>query len=68
MAADNDNLAGDVLQGAAAIARYTGFKQRTIYHLAATGGLPCFKLGDLVCARKSTVTAWIKSQETRTAG
>ena len=63
----NDNippLAEDVLRGAAAIASFMGFDRRTIYHLAAKGALPVFKMGDIVCARKSTLLAWIKQQET----
>lgn len=60
---DNNPLAADILQGASAIAAWTGFKPRTVYHLAATGALPTFKVGDLVCARKSTLGAWIAMQE-----
>ena len=60
---DNSPLAADILQGASAIAAWTGFKTRTVYHLAATGALPTFKVGDLVCARKSTLDAWIAVQE-----
>lgn len=63
--AANDNIAGDILQGAAAIAAFLGFKRRTIYHLVASGGLPSFRMGDIVCARRSTLTAWIAEQEAR---
>lgn len=60
---DNSPLAADVLRGADAIAEWMGFKRRTIYHLAATGALPTFRMGDIVCARKSTLAAWIAGQE-----
>jgi excisionase family DNA binding protein len=64
---DNNPLAADILRGAAAIADHLGFPRRTIYHLTANGTLPTFRMGDIVCARKSTLTAWIASQEARAA-
>ncbi|KXF78549.1 hypothetical protein ATN84_01790 [Paramesorhizobium deserti] len=64
---DNKPLALDILQGAAAIAAYTGFKPRSVYHLAATGAIPTFKVGDIICARKSTLIDWISMQEGRAA-
>lgn len=65
MQAENDNmpLAADILRGAAAIAEFMGFERRVIYHLAAKGNLPVFRTGDIVCARKSTLMAWIDAQE-----
>ncbi|MCO5156126.1 MAG: helix-turn-helix domain-containing protein [Aquamicrobium sp.] len=59
----NDNIAGDILRGADAIARFLGFPRRTIYHLASKNGLPHFKLGETICARKSTLANWIAEQE-----
>lgn len=64
---DNNPLAADVLRGADAIAIWMGFNRRTIYHLTANGTLPTFRMGDIVCARKSTLTAWIAGQEARAA-
>ncbi len=61
--ADNDNLAGDVLRGADAIARFLGFPRRAVYHAAAKGSLPVFRMGETVCARRSTLLAWIATQE-----
>jgi excisionase family DNA binding protein len=60
---DNDNLAGDLLRGANAIAAYLGFPRRTIYHAVANGHLPHFKIGETICARKSTLAAWIAEKE-----
>lgn len=61
---DNDNnLAADILRGADAIAAFMGFPRRAIYHLVAKGAMPHFKLGDIICARKSTLTNWISEQE-----
>jgi excisionase family DNA binding protein len=59
----NDNIALDILRGADAIAKFLGFPRRTIYHLASKNGLPHFKLGETICARRSTLTAWISEQE-----
>lgn len=64
MTAVNDNtLAADILRGADAIGAFLGFPRRSIYHLAATGGMPYFRIGDIICARRSTLIAWIAAQE-----
>lgn len=59
----NDNLAADILRGADAIAKHLGFPRRAIYHLVSKGGLPSFRLGETVCARRSTLANWISEQE-----
>ena len=64
---DNDNLATDILRGADAIAGFLGFPRRTIYHLASKNGLPHFKLGETICARRSTLTSCIEQQEAQAA-
>lgn len=56
----------DLLDGAEAIAEFVyGDRRhrRRIYHLAETGQLPHFKLGAMICARKTTLLAWIEAQE-----
>ncbi|RWO18650.1 MAG: DNA-binding protein [Mesorhizobium sp.] len=63
----NDNLAADILRGADAIAKHLGFPRRAIYHLVSIGGLPTFRLGETVCARRSTLAKWIAEQETKAA-
>ena len=64
MTSDNDNnLAADILRGADAIAGYLGFPRRAVYHAAAKGSIPTFRVGETICARKSTLTAWIAAQE-----
>jgi excisionase family DNA binding protein len=60
---DNNPLSADILQGADAIAAWTGFKRRTIYHAVTKGSLPTFRVGETICARKSTLTKWIETQE-----
>jgi hypothetical protein len=49
-------LANDLLLGAAAIAGFTGFTTRQIYHFAAKGLLPIGHVGALLVARKSQLT------------
>ncbi|MDX1240582.1 excisionase family DNA-binding protein [Sinorhizobium medicae] len=63
MQAANDNLAADMLRGADAIAQYMGLPRRSVYHAISKGHLPCFRLGETVCARKTTLLAWIAGQE-----
>jgi hypothetical protein len=50
-----ENLADDLLRGVRAISEYSGLSTREIYHLAAKGKLPLFKMGDRIwCSRKSS--------------
>lgn len=63
MEAANSNISVDVLRGADAIAAFLGFPRRAIYHAVSKGHLPSFRIGETVCARKSTLTAWIAEQE-----
>jgi hypothetical protein len=59
-------LRDDVLTGADEIARFLfgdTAKRRAVYHLASKDGLPTFRLGNTICARRSTLLAWIEAQE-----
>jgi hypothetical protein len=59
-------IAEDLLRGADAIAEffYGDKKQRRrIYHLIASSHFPHFKLGSMICARKSILLTWILEQE-----
>ncbi|KAA0576817.1 helix-turn-helix domain-containing protein [Azospirillum sp. Sh1] len=58
-------LADDILKGVKDIAKFTGLTERSVYHIAAAGRLPVFKLGATICARKSTILAWIQEQEAK---
>ncbi len=53
----------DLIFGADALAFELGMTKRQIYHAAAVGHLPTFKIGSTVCARRSTLVAWIERQE-----
>lgn len=65
------DLADDLLHGAETIAEFLfGDKQgrRRVYHLASTSKLPVFRLGSVLCARRTVLLGWIRSQERRAAG
>jgi hypothetical protein len=60
------SIAGDILHGAEAIAEFLygdPKHRRRVYNLIDAGRLPHFRLGMGICARKSVLMAWIKSQE-----
>lgn len=63
MTSDNDNLAADILRGAEAISAFIGLPRRSVYHAVSKGHLPHFKIGEMICARRSTLVAWISEQE-----
>jgi hypothetical protein len=61
-------FADDLLIGADAIARFLfgeNGSRRKVYYLAETSHLPVFRLGAVLCARKSVLLKWISGQETR---
>jgi hypothetical protein len=67
---ESDGLASDLLHGAAQIANFMfgdPSERRRVYYLSeeARGAnrLPCFRLGHIVCARKSTLMRWITEHE-----
>ena len=59
-------LADDLLIGASSIAEFTGWKRRRVFYLIEKGGLPYFKIGGVVHARKSTLLRWISRMEEET--
>jgi hypothetical protein len=64
----DSEFASDLLRGAEKIAGYLlGDPQlrRQVYHLATTSNLPVFKLGSMICARKSVLRKWVEEQEGR---
>ena len=61
-------LADDLLRGADEIAEYLygdGSQRRKVYHRAETSRLPIFRLGSVLCARRSILIQWIAEQERR---
>jgi len=67
---DDPEFSQDVLRGADSIAHWLygdrGMR-RKVYHLVASSNFPHFKLGSVICARKSTLRAHFKAQEDRHA-
>ncbi len=61
-------LADDLLHGADEIATFVFGERgsrRKIYYLAECARLPVFRLGSMLCARKSVLIGWIAGQESR---
>lgn len=50
----------DLLYGVPAIAAAFKLEVRQVYHLKDKHGLPTFKMGRSVCAKRSAVRAWIE--------
>jgi hypothetical protein len=67
---DNKPLSDDILRGADEIAEFIfGAKgnRRKVYYLAECSRLPVFRLGSVLCARRSVLLNWIAGQENRVA-
>jgi hypothetical protein len=63
-------LADDMLRGADEIAEFIFGKKggrRKVYYLAECSRLPVFRLGSVLCARRSVLLRWIAGQENRVA-
>jgi hypothetical protein len=59
-------LADDLLRGADEISEFffgSRTERRKIYHLAESSRLPVFRMGSVLCARRSRLLAWIEEQE-----
>ncbi|MGO8570474.1 helix-turn-helix domain-containing protein [Rhizobium ruizarguesonis] len=63
IAANDNNLADDVLEGAGEIADFMKLKARQVYTAVAAGHLPHYRIGSNLFARRSTLLAWIAAQE-----
>ena len=62
-------LAYDLLRGADEIAEFIFGKRssrRKVYYLAEYTRIPVFRLGSVLCARRSVLMNWISTQENRT--
>src|SRR5947209_5195253 len=64
------SLADDLLRGASEIAEFVfgdARQRRAVYHLAVEvkpeHRMPVFRLGNVICARRSTLLRWIAEQE-----
>lgn len=63
MTDDNETGASDLLYGVPAIAKHLNLGDQQVYHLAAINRLPTFKIGRRICARKSSLDAWLAKME-----
>ena len=59
----DETLAGDLLQGMAAISHYVGIPERRGYYLPERKLIPAFKIGEVWCLRKSTMNRRIETLE-----
>jgi hypothetical protein len=68
-------LADDLLRGADEIGKFMfgddPKARRKVYHLASdakrSAKLPVFRLGSVICARRSTLLSWIAERESTSA-
>jgi hypothetical protein len=56
-------LAGDIIFGAEAIASSLGVSRRRVYYLVSRSLIPVFRIGHVVCARRSTLSRWLDELE-----
>ena len=64
----SSGLSNDILEGADAIAEFlfgSIESRRKVYYLAECSKLPIFRLGSVLCARKSVLLEFISGQEHR---
>lgn len=55
--------ADEVLYGMPAVAEAFGWRTRQAEHLKEKHGLPTFKIGRVVCARRSAIAQWLAQRE-----
>ena len=53
----------DLLYGVPAIADYLGLTQHQARHNIDKGRIPTFRMGAIICARKSSLVRWLDEQE-----
>ncbi len=52
----------DLLYGVPAIAAFLGFREHQARHVIAEGRIPTFRMGSIICSRRSTLNAWLDEQ------
>jgi len=57
----------DLLIGAAAIGEFLGISERAARHVISNATLPVFKFSGRICARRSTLSAFLSEAESRGA-
>ncbi|MDR3471256.1 MAG: DNA-binding protein [Devosia sp.] len=64
-------LSNDLLRGADEIAEFVFGDpkgRRKIYYLAECSRIPLFRIGSVLCARRSVLLEWITAQERKVVG
>ena len=59
----SDRIGDDLIRGGKPLAQELGLTERQIYHAADKGLLPLFRIGKLVCGRRSTLREHIARLE-----
>lgn len=57
------NEAPDLLMGVLAIAEFMGVKKRQAQHQIDEGRWPTFRMGKVICARRSSLREWLAKAE-----
>ena len=58
----------DILHGYKEVGAFLRMTPKQIEHRVRAGEVPHFKLGRTVCARRSTLNAWLADQEAASRG
>lgn len=70
MTVSEPEFSDDILRGAEAVSQFLfgdPKQRRKVYHLAANSNLPTFKLGSMICARRTVLKKWVADQEAQHA-
>ncbi|EYR81851.1 hypothetical protein [Shinella sp. DD12] len=62
------NEKADLLYGVASIAKHLGITERRALYLKEKGSIPTFQIDRTVCARKTSLNAWLAEQEAKGRG
>jgi len=63
-----ETISTDLLRGAKGIARFLGMTPRKVYYLTSRHELPVFRLGEELCARRSTLLRHLDELERLSQG
>lgn len=55
----------DLLYGVPSIAEFLGIRLRQAKHRVEKGDIPTFRIGETICARRSSLTAWLAECEAK---
>ena len=62
---DTEQEKADLLYGAKAIAQHLGLEEKPTRHRIYRKIIPTFKIGDTICARRSTIAEWLAELEAK---